>query len=350
MLDGIEVIRVRVKASPIKHFRSRMAFYLSYMGMATVAGLWLARGKFAAIYATSPPLFVGGAALILSYLRRLPLIFEVRDLWPESAVALGELHHAWAIRLAEWLEWRCYTRARQIVVVTEGIRQHLLQRGLPPQKLGFIPNGANTELFRPQPLAAAALRQQLGLSEAFVVLYAGIHGIAQGLELLLETAQRLQSVPAIRFVLVGAGPVKSTLTTLAQQMGLANVLFHPEVARECMPAFFSMAQMAVVPLRKLDLFQGALPTKMFDAWACACPTLVAIAGEAQRLLAQAAAGLWVEPEDPAALAEAILTLYRQPAQLRHMGENGRRFVSTGYARQTHVQQLEKLLGQVLAGG
>jgi glycosyltransferase involved in cell wall biosynthesis len=170
------------------------------------------------------------------------------------------------------------------------------------------------------------------------------------LELLLETARQLQGVPAIRFVLVGAGPVKSTLTTLAQQMGLANVLFHPEVARECMPAFFSMAQVAVVPLRKLDLFQGALPTKMFDAWACACPTLVTIAGEAKLLLTQAAAGLWVEPENPAALAEAILTLYREPAQLRPMGENGRRFVSAGYARQTHVQQLEKLLGQVLASG
>jgi glycosyltransferase involved in cell wall biosynthesis len=140
------------------------------------------------------------------------------------------------------------------------------------------------------------------------------------------------------------------LTTLAQQMGLANVLFHPEVPRECIPAFFSMAQVAVVPLRKLELFQGALPTKMFDAWACACPTLVAIAGEAKQLLAQARAGLWVEPENPAALAAAILTLYREPAQLRHLGENGRRFVSAGYARQTHVQQLEKLLSQVLADG
>src|SRR5574342_1417632 len=119
---GIEVIRVWVKASPVKNFRGRMAFYLSYMLMAALAGLSLARGKYDVIYTTSPPLFAGAAGLTLSYLRRIPLVFEVRDLWPESAVALGELRHPRAIKLAELLEKRCYQRARAIVVVTSGIR------------------------------------------------------------------------------------------------------------------------------------------------------------------------------------------------------------------------------------
>jgi len=346
-LDGIDVIRVWVKASPVKDFRSRMAFYLSYMVMAALAGIFLARGKFDALYATSPPLFVGGAALILSFLRRIPLIFEVRDLWPESAVALGELKNPRAIRLAAWLEERCYARARQIIVVTQGIYQRLVERGIPTDKLAFIPNGANTNLFQPQPEAAQALRQELGLGEAFVVLYAGIHGIAQGLELLLQCARRLENNTSIRFLFVGEGPVKADLMAQAQQMGLSNIIFYGEVARERVPAFLSLAQVAVVPLRKLDLFEGALPSKMFDAWACACPTLVTIGGEAKAVLAQAAAGVWVAPEDVEALSAAILRLVDDPAQVRQMGENGRRFVAEHYSRQAQAQQLEKLLTSLL---
>jgi len=346
-LDGIDVIRVWVKASPVKDFRSRMAFYLSYMVMAALAGIFLARGKFDALYATSPPLFVGGAALILSFLRRIPLIFEVRDLWPESAVALGELKNPRAIRLAAWLEERCYARARQIIVVTQGIYQRLVERGIPTDKLAFIPNGANTNLFQPQPEAAQALRQELGLGEAFVVLYAGIHGIAQGLELLLQCARRLENNTSIRFLFVGEGPVKADLMAQAQQMGLSNIIFYGEVARERVPAFLSLARVAVVPLRKLDLFEGALPSKMFDAWACACPTLVTIGGEAKAVLAQAAAGVWVAPEDVEALSAAILRLVDDPAQVRQMGENGRRFVAEHYSRQAQAQQLEKLLTSLL---
>jgi len=346
-LDGIDVIRVWVRASPVKDFRSRMAFYLSYMVMAALAGIFLARGKFDALYATSPPLFVGGAALILSFLRRIPLIFEVRDLWPESAVALGELKNPRAIRLAAWLEERCYARARQIIVVTQGIYQRLVERGIPTDKLAFIPNGANTNLFQPQPEAAQALRQELGLGEAFVVLYAGIHGIAQGLELLLQCARRLENNPSIRFLFVGEGPVKADLMAQAQQMGLSNIIFYGEVARERVPAFLSLARVAVVPLRKLDLFEGALPSKMFDAWACACPTLVTIGGEAKAVLAQAAAGVWVAPEDVEALSAAILRLVDDPAQVRQMGENGRRFVAEHYSRQAQAQQLEKLLTSLL---
>jgi glycosyltransferase involved in cell wall biosynthesis len=346
-LDGIEVLRVWVKAPSVKNFRSRMAFYLTYMVMAALAGLFLARGKFDVVYATSPPLLVGGAALVISYVRRIPLVFEVRDLWPEVAVALGELQNKYAIRLAKWLEWRCYQRARMVVVVTKGIRQRLIERGLPARKLTFIPNGANTDLFQPQPAAGCALRQELGLGNDFIVLYAGLHGIAQGLELLLEAARQLQEHPTIHFLFVGEGPTKADLIALTRKLELSNVSFHAEVARERIPAFFSAAQVAVVPVRKAALFQGVLPSKMFDAWACACPTLVALDGEARQALHQAEAGLWVEPENPAALATAILALYNDPSRLPCLGENGRRFVAAHYSRQAQAQQLEKLLRQVV---
>lgn len=348
-LDGIDVIRVWVKTSPVKTFRSRMAFYLSFMLMAIVAGLFLARGRYDVIYATSPPLFVGGAALVISYLRRIPLIFEVRDLWPESAVVMGELNNPKAITLAEWLEKACYRRARRVVVVTKGIYDQLLARGYRPEKLALIPNGANTDLFQFQPETGRTLRETLALQDKFVVIYAGIHGLAQGLDSVLKAAECLIPQTDVHFLFVGEGPVKSEILELARQYNLSNITFHNEVPRQQMPMFLSAANVALVPLRRLNLFKGALPSKMFDAWACQCPTLVMIDGEARQVLTEARAGLFVEPEDPQALVKAIKQLRDDPAACRQMGLNGRQVVVEKYSRQAQALELNRLLGETLAG-
>jgi colanic acid biosynthesis glycosyl transferase WcaI len=343
-LDGIDVLRVWVKASPHKNFKTRMAFYLSYMADAALLGVLKAHGPFDVIYATSPPLFVGAAGLALHRLKRSPLVFEVRDLWPESAVALGELSNPRAIAWASQLEKLCYNRASRIVVVTEGIRQRLIERGYPPAKLALIPNGANTELFQRQPELGAQFRAEHGLPpDAFVAVYAGIHGIAQGLETVLHAAHLLRNEPAVRFVLVGEGPVKAELLAMQARLALDNVLMLPEQPRAAMPAILSAADAAIVPLRKLDLFQGALPSKMFDAWACELPLLLSIDGEARRTLEAAQGGLAIPPEDPDALAEAIRALAAQPDRGRALGQNGRRYTEQHHSRQAQARALEKLL-------
>ncbi len=347
-LDGIEIIRVWVKASPVKNFRNRIAFYISYMLMAAFAGLFLARGKFDAIYATSPPLFVGGAALLISYLRRLPLFFEVRDLWPQSAVVLGELRNPQAIKIAERLETACYHRAEKIVVVTQSMLETLRARDLSPKKLILIPNGANADFFQFQPEVGQHQRQLLQLTDKFIVLYAGIHGIAQGLKTVLTAANILSDYPDIHFLFVGEGPVKQQMMTIAREDNLANVTFHGEVPRRQMPALLSAADVALVPLRQLSLFKGALPSKMFDAWACECPTIVSVDGEARRVLEESQAGIFIEPESPEALAEAILQLKENPTLRRQMGENGRRAVIEKYSRQKQAEQLEHLLTSTLS--
>jgi glycosyltransferase involved in cell wall biosynthesis len=344
-LEGIDVIRVWVKASPKKTFANRMLFYTSYMVNATLAGLILSRGRYDVVYATSPPLFVGGAVLALSYLRRIPFVFEVRDLWPESAVAIGELTNPRAVTLAGKLEEMCYNRARYIVVVTHGIQQRLVERGFGP-KVALIPNGANTDLFHPDPEAGAALRADLELTDKFLAVYAGIHGLAQGLEVVLEAAQQLLQVPDIHFLFVGEGPKKAGLLELRDKLELTNVTMMPERPRSEMPAFLSAADVALVPLRKLELFEGAVPSKLFDAWACGCPVLLSIDGEARRVLHQADAGVFVEPENAERLAHSILQLKDDPNQLHRYGEQGRRFVEEHYSRQQLATRLEELLVQV----
>jgi len=347
-LDGIEVVRLWVRTSPTKTFASRMAFYISYMVMAVVAGVCVVRGRFDIVYATSPPLFVGAAGALLSFFRRTPLVLEVRDAWPEVAVRLGELRGRVPIALARWLERRCYRRARRVVTVTQGCRRYLLEQGLSAHDVVLVPNGANTVLFHPQPDAGAALRRALGLEGFFVAMYAGLHGIAQGLDSLLDAATRLRGASRVKFLLVGEGPTKAKLVSRATREGLDNVLFHEEVPREKMAAYFSMADVSVAPLREAALFQGVLPLKVFEAWACACPTLVAGGGEIAQIVDRAGGGLCVAPECPEALAGALLALDRDDAARRRMGERGCRYVREHFDRASQVHALERTLREVLS--
>ena len=322
-----------------------MRFYLSYMAMGALAGS-LARGRYDLVYATSPPLFVGPAGLAAALRRRIPFVFEVRDLWPESAVSLGELSSPRAISAAEKLEQLLYKRAARIVVVTQGIYDRLVERGLPESKLALIPNGANTDLFRFDPVGRARIRASLGLEEKFVAMYAGIHGLAQGMENLVEAARLLQSRENIAFVFVGEGPRKAQVVHLQRTMGLRNLLLLPEVPVEQMPAYLSAADCSIVPLRDEAVFKGALPSKMFEAWACERPVVLSASGEAVSALNQAIGGVVAEPEDPNALASAIerLEAGREAAIL--MGQNGRRAVEAQYSRREQARQLEQLLGDV----
>src|SRR4051812_4466912 len=251
--NGVDVLRLWVSTSPEKTFRSRMRFYLSYMTMGALAGSLL-RGHYDLVYATSPPLFVGPAGLAAALKRRVPFVFEVRALWPESAVSLGELSSKRAIRAAEALERLLYRRAAKIVVVTEGIRDRLLERGLPPEKINFIPNGADTDLFRFDPEGRERVRAKLGVEDKFVALYAGIHGLAQGLESLVETARLLQQREDIAFVFIGEGPRKAVVAQLKEMLGVDNLTLLHEVPVEEMPAYLSAADCSIVPLRDDPLF------------------------------------------------------------------------------------------------
>ncbi len=343
-LEGVQVLRVWVMASPRKTFVTRLAFYLSFAFMASLVGL-LHRHRYDVVLATSPPLFVGAAGLLIARARRLPFVFEVRDLWPLSAVELGEIRSHTYARLAERLELMLYRHALAVPVVTKGIFDILRARGVPEQKLVFIPNGTNTELFYDRGRGA---RASMGLTDEFVVMYAGIFGIAQGMETLCEAARLLKGHVQIRFVFVGEGPVKEQVRRLCGRWQLHNVMLLDEVPRDQIPLLLSAADACIVPLKRKPLFHGALPSKMFDAWACGRPVLLAVDGEARRVMEEAEAGVFVEPEDPEVLAKAIMQLAGDLPLARRLGANGRRYVERYFSRRAQAERLAHLLETIVA--
>ena len=347
--DGIDVIRVWVKVSPTKSLVARLAFYWSYMASATLAGLLLARGSYDLIYATSPPLFVGGAALALSRLRRLPLVFEVRDLWPQSAIELGELHNPRAIRMAEALEGLCYQRSVRMVAVTRGILQELLRRGHPEEKLVWIPNGANTVLYQPRPKDPEIVKG-LGLEGKFVAIYTGLHGLIHGMECIIECARILRDQKDLLFLLLGGGVKKGELKAMAEGYGLRNILFLPEQPESELPRYLSCADAGLATTKRLKLCEGTLPVKMFSYMACGLPVILAVNGEAREVLTEAGAGLHVEPENPVQLAQAVMRLKENAPLKEEYGRKGRDFVMRHYDRKKLAERLEKVLREVTEAG
>ena len=346
VLDDVEVLRVWVKTTPKKNFYTRIAFYLSYMLNAGLRGIFLRR-KYDFVFANSPPLFVGVAGLFLSFVHRIPFVFEVQDLWPESAVDMGELRNQRFIRWATWLEEKCYQYAERIVVVSDGIYNRLVERGIDPQKIRMVENGSNTRLFKPQPEQGARLRAHWGLDEKFIVFYGGIIGLAQGLETIVETAQRLVTEPDIHFVMVGEGPRRAALEAMLADLNLPNFTFLPGQTLEAMPAHLNAADVALAPLRDLPVFEGVRPTKIFDAWACERPVIVSARGEPCRIVQEAEGGLCTAPECPDEIANAILALRDQPELRLKLGLNGKKFVDSQYSLQAMAAKLELVLRDLL---
>ena len=342
ILDDFEVLRVWVLASPKKGALRRIAFYISYMSMAIIGGL-LTQKRYDIVFATSPPLFVGISGYVLSKLKRAKFVFDIRDLWPEVAIALGELSNQKIIRFAEKIELFLYENSSVIVAVTEGFIKHISNLGIESRRLHHIPNGTIPEIFDPADIDIH-LKARLGLEGKFIVTFAGNHGIAQGLDTIIESANQLQGHSDIVFFFIGEGPVKQSLIDLKEKYQLSNVIFHPKVPLDQIAKYINMSDILLVPLKKDEVFHTFIPSKMFDFMCCAKPIILSVDGEARQILEyKAKAGKFVPPEDAVALSEAILLL-RDNSELRsEYGRNGREFVLKEYLREQQAQILESVM-------
>ena len=325
---GVDIIRTYIYPTQSARFFSRVTNYLSFTVSSILIGSALLNHS-DYILVESPPLFSGIAGTFLSKLKHARLIFNVSDLWPESAFRLGMLERTGLTgRLSIWLEKFCYRRAWLITGQSKSIITNILER-FPDRSTFHLSNGVDTSVFRPDESTNDA-RASLKASGKFVVLYAGLHGLAQGLHQLLEAAEVLRGQPEIQFALVGDGPEKTSLLQHAAERNLTNVeFFDPRPANE-IPRLLSAADIVMVPL-KIHI-PGAVPSKLYEAMATARPIVFIGAGEAADLVRQYNAGIVVPPGDKRSLVDAILKLQSDRYLRRVLGENGRRAAEENFDR------------------
>lgn len=337
-LNGFDVVRVWVYATPNKNFMTRLLFYLSFTFLGTIYGI-LNWKNFDAIYATSPPLFVGLIGIFLKKLfPKTKFLFEVRDLWPDFAVALNELHNKKFIKLSQHLERKCYTLADKIVAVTKYFKDEIVKKGIISTKIDVVPNG--TDIDRWRKIQSKKPGDILGCKDRFIVVYAGNLGIAQGLEAIIYAANEFKNQNDILFLFVGDGPIKKQLVQLTNSLKLNNVTFLPSVPSKKICEYLSIANCGVVPLKKSEVFSGTIPSKLFDYMACELPILLGVDGEAREILEESRAGLFYEPENYYALSKQILWLKNHSQERVTIGRNGRKFVEKYYNREKQAEKLE----------
>lgn len=310
IMDGIEVVRVWTFLAPNAGTVRRIVNYLSYLFSAVLAGLWQKRPD--VIVATSPQFFCGWAGVILSWLRRRPFVLEIRDIWPESIETVGAIRFRPLLRFLQFLERRMYLAADQIVAVGEGYKGKVLEKVAIPERIAVIPNGVDLEKFRPQ-AADPELRARWHGQGKFVCAYVGTIGMAHGLEVVLEAAELLkrQGRDEVVFWLVGEGARKAELETQAKRRGLDDrVVFTGRLPKEEMPKVLASVDACLVHLRKTELFETVIPSKIFEMMAMGKPIIMGVRGEALKIVEEAGAGLAMEPENPASLLDCVERLNR----------------------------------------
>jgi glycosyltransferase involved in cell wall biosynthesis/SAM-dependent methyltransferase len=337
-IGEVQVIRTAVYPAPNRGFARRLLNHASF-ALSSIVASPLA-GRCSVVIAETPPLFTAVAAVFIAKARRAPLVLNVSDLWPESAVQLGALRNPRAIATAEALERFAYRHSASITVPTAGMRATLLDRGQPADKVVQLPNAVDADRFVVPGTWNTQLRR---------VIYCGTIGMAQGLDTLIDAAAELKSAhQQFEFLLVGDGAERAELAEKARERGLANVRFVGRVDRERVPELIASADIAVLCLRDVPLFEDALPTKMLEYMAAGRPVVASAAGDVARLLVRAQAGVTCPPEDPAALAAAIRHVASSPERARIMGANGRRYVRAHHSREAFVSALEAIIWR-LAG-
>jgi glycosyltransferase involved in cell wall biosynthesis len=325
----IKVIREYIPSSYNKNFRGRMFGYISYSFLGMISGLF--SGKQDVIVASSPPLFVGIPAFIVSRAKRIPFVFEVRDLWPKFAVDTGVLKNKFFIKIAYKLEKFIYKKANLINVLTPAFKDYLIkEKGIKEEKIAYIPNGADLDLMKPED-KNNWVRGKYGWGDKFVILYVGAHGLANDLQKLIETAKLLRENKSVLFALVGDGMKKNELQKEASKSNLKNIIFIDPVPKSEISDFINASDVCTAILK--PCFTTTYPNKIFDYMACSKPILLTIDGISRDLVVnKAKSGLFADPRNPEEIKKNILIFKNNKELVKRKGENGYNFVRKNFSR------------------
>lgn len=352
-LRGVDVVRTWLFPFPNRKAYERMLNYSSFCASASTTGMFVSRPD--VLIATSPQLLVGLSGWWLARIKRVPFVFEVRDLWPESLTAVGMgTSDSILNRSLGSVAGFLYKRSEHIVVVTPAFQEYLIRNWrVPPEKISVVENGVESDQFNPR-ANNADLRRELGAEGKFVVGYLGTMGMAHGLESVVQAATELQrTAPNVLFLMVGEGSDKERVIKLARSQGLTNMRFVGQQPREKVPEFISISDACLVLLKKAELFKTVIPTKMLEFMSCARPVILGVDGQARKIMDQAGAGVFVEPENAAALVQVITQLAANPLLRETLGRNGRRHIVEHFSRQqtakAYIAVLEGVVDRELAG-
>jgi glycosyltransferase involved in cell wall biosynthesis len=347
-VDGIELIEVRagysdyVGGTKLSYGR-RVGSFAAFAAAATAAGVRAERPE--VVYATSPPLTMALPALAASKRHRVPLVFEVRDLWPEAPIQMGALRGAVPIRLARMLERTVYRGAERVVALSPGMRDGVVAAGKDPDRVAVIPNASDLDLFSPE-VDGSAMRERLDLGERFVCSYFGTMGEANDLTQVLEASRVLQQrdEDGVVFVLHGDGKRREALEARARELGLRNVVFSEPISDKRSVAELAAASHACMTIYKdVPVLYTCSPNKLFDTFAAGRPAIVNTPGWQKDLVEDNEAGLYARPGDGADLADVVLRLRDDPALVKRLGENARRLAEAEFAREKLAMKLESVL-------
>jgi glycosyltransferase involved in cell wall biosynthesis len=346
-IDGIDVIRVWTYVAANTGGGKRIVNYVSYMVSAVFTFLFFCRRPNLVI-ATSPQFFCGWAGTISSILKWCPFVLEIRDIWPESIVAVGALKKGFLIRCLEVLEKWMYQSATHIVTVGKGYQQQILKRAPGLENISVITNGVDLNSFLPRPPDETFI-QQWGLADSFVCSYVGTIGLAHGLEIVVEAADILkqQGRDDIKFCLVGDGANRSSLEAITAERDLqSHIVFTGRLPKEQMAAVLASSNVVLIHLKKCDLFTTVIPSKIFEAMAMGRPLIMGVDGEAREIVQASGSGLDLSPGDAVGLAQIVCRLADEPELLAELGQAGRKFVAANYTREELALRYLKMLTAV----
>lgn len=331
-VDGIDVIRVKSYLAPNAGFFRRTVSFLFFMVVAVLASLRVSKPD--VLVATSPQFFCAVAGYVASRLKDCPFVFELRDIWPESIVAVGALRRSWVIRWLERLELALYHRATVVVAVTSSFRRNLVSRGISPEKVRVIQNGVDLNRFQPRS-APADLVKGLGAEGKFVLSYIGTVGMAHAVDKIIAAAAELRDVKDLLFLIVGEGAKKKDMEELVASREVVNVKVLPGVPKDSVGDYYALTDLSLITLRDEPLFKTVIPSKIFEVMAMAKPILSTVDGECREIVQRAGCGVFVEPENIEQMASVIRDIFTRRDSLREMGRSGRRFVEQ-HANRDHL--------------
>ena len=342
-IDGIRVYRSAIIPSLHRSYFWRILSFFSFM----FSSIWTALKvkNVDLIMGTTPPIFQAVSAWFVAFLRRKPFLLEVRDLWPEFIVSMGEFRNPVLIQMARWLERFLYGRANHILVNSPAYGQYIEQKGVAKEKISFIPYGTDIDMFSPG-VDGSEIRNRYGLNDNFVVLYSGALGQANDIYTIIRAAQRLKSQPVIKIILFGDGKERKKLEAEVKNSNLENIIFAGALPKKEMPAVLAAADVCLAILQDIPMFRTTYPNKVFDYMAAGKATVLVIDGVIRDVIEASEGGVFVKPGDDEQLAHVLSDLASDHERVVTLGQHAREYLVKNLDRRDKMAETINLFNEM----